>query len=215
MIGNHAVRAITLAFVFIAAIKGYGEIAFVGVISVGPDSLFAIRAEEASPARWMRLGDNAGGFVVSAYEAKSETLTLRKGAESMTLALAKAHVRMTPDETFAGLRKALNLPDAGQFADLYHPKLRPYFDLANRDSLIYRTMLGDEEKIAAGARAEIRELTKQELDMFDARLAALENVLGVRPTHGLWIFVDGHLSSMMFVTNVGDRWYLSPSLPKK
>ncbi len=62
---------------------------------------------------------------------------------------------------------------------------------------------------------EIRELTQQEINMFEARLATLGSVLGARPTHGMWIFVNGNLSSMRFVANVGDSWYLTPSLPKK
>ena len=184
------------------------EMQFVGVMADAKQTLFAVRADDAAPAKWVSFGDTVGEFVVSAYDSKIETLTLRKGPNSVVLKLPESRVGMAADEVLGGLKRILNLPRAEQMRDLLHPMLRPLFKNSDLDSTVFRDVL------APGSSAEILPLTEEETKVLESGLSEIERVVGLRPKHGLWIKSAKH-RSMSFVVNTGGGWYLAPSAPEK
>ncbi|MEO6245012.1 MAG: hypothetical protein ABIQ12_06220 [Opitutaceae bacterium] len=184
------------------------QIEFVGVMTNSKETFFVLRAGEASRTRWVTVGERFGGYVVKAYDASNQALTLERGTERIVLSMPGAQVRLAPDEVVAGMRKILNNPGAEQLFDMVHPKLRPLLKPADFESGVFSGML------APGAKFGIRDIAKDEADALQDGLDDVEKVVGVRPKHGFWIS-DGNGFGMSFVVLVGDAWYLAPSVPRK
>ena len=180
---------------------------FVGVMAAGRQTLFAVREREATPARWLSLGAQIGEFVVLSYDAKTESLVLRKGTEQLVLRLPESRVLMSRDEIVVGLQKILNVQNAKDICDLLHPKLKPRFKDVPCDSMAYG------EVLEPGTKVEIREIPDEWSKSLAKSLSEIEGVLGVRPTHALWTEVRGKVRSMTSVVRVGDSWYLTPGVP--
>ena len=53
--------------------------AFVGVMASSKQILFAVRESASAPTSWLSIGAQIGEFVVFSYDAKAESLILKKG----------------------------------------------------------------------------------------------------------------------------------------
>jgi hypothetical protein len=182
---------------------------FVGVVASSKQTLFAIRESESAPARWLSIGAQIGEFVVFSYDAKAESLVLKKEGEQIALRLPESRVLMSRDEVVVGLQKILNVKSAKDICDLLHPKLKPLFKDVPCDSMTYS------EVLEPGTRLEIREIPDEWSKALAKSLSEIESVLGVRPTYALWITVRGKVRTMTSVVQVGESWYLTPGVPQE
>ena len=182
---------------------------FVGLMTNGRQTLFAVRERESTPASWISIGAQIGEFVVFFYDAKAELLVLKKGDEQIALRLRESRVLMARDEVVVGLQKILNVQSAKDICDLLHPKLKPLFKDVPCDSMPYS------EVLEPGTKIEIREIPDEWSKALARSLSEIESVLGVRPTYALWITVRGKIRTMTSVVQVGESWYLTPGVPSE
>lgn len=198
-----------LAFFLLGLAAAWGraaEVQFVGVMADATRTWFAVRAAGAVRAEWLSVGESVDGFRVVAYDAKAETLTLEKDGRRTVVKLADGRVQMSRDEVVAVLERALGRTGAKRPCDLLHPKLQPLFKAEDCDSAVFRPIL------AAGTKLEIREIPEEFAKALADGLAAIEKIVGVRPTHGLWITGESGFS-MAFVVRGEGGWHLAPSAP--
>jgi hypothetical protein len=200
-------RSLALIVILLTTVGRAAELQFVGVMMDSKHTIFAVRDGKSSRASWVSIGDSVGGFVVVSYDSKAEALTMRKGAERVVLTLPDGQVRMGPDEVVAGLQAVLNVPGAERISDFLHPKLKPLFKPEDFVTASFRDIL------APGTKLEIRGIPEAYAKALESGLSEVENVVGVRPTHGLWISRSQGFS-MSFVVKSGESWYLAPSVPK-
>lgn len=196
-----------LIFLFAAgSLARAAELQWVAVMTNGGKTFHALRAEQAARVNWCAVGDRIGGFVVAAYQPETETLTLRRGDEMVTLRLPQSKIQMAEDDVVAGLKRVLDLPGAKGVRDLLHPKLRPLFKPEEIQNDTYRDIL------RPGTKLEIREIPEEFAKALEAGLADVARAVGVRPTHGLWIVREKGFS-MVFIVKEGPSWYLAPGAP--
>src|SRR5262249_11398020 len=63
------------------------EIELSGVLLTPPRSSFALTEEPGRPATWRALGEKFAGYSLESFDAKSDTLTLKKNGESLRVRL--------------------------------------------------------------------------------------------------------------------------------
>jgi hypothetical protein len=63
------------------------EIEFSGVLAAGSETKVSLMDKATGASRWVKLGQEFGGYVVSSYDAKAETVLLTKGAQQFRLQL--------------------------------------------------------------------------------------------------------------------------------
>ena len=199
------VKTVFFVLIFLGAVSLRGELQFVGMMSSSQSEYFAVREKENQRAEWVTKGGSVGAYVVTSYDSKNGSLTLKKGSEILVLHLPESRVRMVQDEIVTGLGKILNFPTATRMVDLLHPKLRPLYDGIDFSSSDF----ADLQK--PGTTAGIRELNEEEQKVFDRDLTTIGEVTGSRPKKGFWIRTAKSWS-MTFVVEVGESFYLAPGV---
>lgn len=81
-----------LGFVFSVTVS-FANAEFVGVLAGPTLTLFAVRESPTQPTRWVSVGEPFGAFVVKAYDAGTESLTVQKGDENLVLKLPQSRVK--------------------------------------------------------------------------------------------------------------------------
>lgn len=186
----------------------FAEVQFVGLMAVAPRTLFAVRPDAAARVRWVAVGDMVGGYRIVGYNPKNDTLTLARENDRLELRLPDSRVGLARDDILAGLQRVLNRPDAGSYADLLHPALRPRFKPEDLDRRVFA------EVTTPGTKIEVREIPPEFAQALADGLNEVAREVGSRPTHGLWI-TTARGFSMSFIVKSGDAWYLAPSVPHK
>jgi hypothetical protein len=80
------------AFLLIVAIAR-AEPVFVGYLATRAEGMhFAVAPSAQEPARWLNLGESAGGYVLSEFRAVDETLMVSKDGKFFALTLKQAKV---------------------------------------------------------------------------------------------------------------------------
>jgi len=197
-------RFLVLMFCLVA--QAAAEIQFVGVMLTPSQKRFALRATEGEASRWLSIGDSIDGFTVVRYEPEKDTLTLKSDTRTLTLRLPESRVRMAKDDAIAGLKRVLNIPEATQYRDLLHPRIRYLFKEEDLDPKHYADLS------APGVKLEITPLTDEVKRALSEGISIIEAHVGARLTHGVWITTAKN-ASMSFVVESDGRFYLAPSLP--
>ena len=96
--------------VAITATCGAAEMQFIGFIADSKQMLFAVRVEESAPVRWVGIGQSIGGYVVAAYDSKSESLVLRSGDRRISLKLVSASAADLLRQQCASVAASLTVP---------------------------------------------------------------------------------------------------------
>lgn len=87
-------RLVALCSVLMVSARANPE--FVGVLVSEGTTYVAVRTEDKGSVRWAKIGDVVGAYRALAYDAKAETLVLKKGSAEMRLTLKNSTVQPTP-----------------------------------------------------------------------------------------------------------------------
>ena len=75
----------------------FGQIEFVGYMSIPSDSRFVLREPaEGRVSEWIKLGDAFAGYTLTAYDRKTELITLEKPSARLNLTLKTARIHSGP-----------------------------------------------------------------------------------------------------------------------
>jgi hypothetical protein len=89
----------TIGFLFAAAVA-YATPEFVGVLTIGQDSMFAVMDLDLPP-RWLRIGQEFRGHQIVEYRTREDILVLKKNGTTLELRLRDAKVRTQNHEISA------------------------------------------------------------------------------------------------------------------
>jgi hypothetical protein len=109
------------------------SIEFLGVLANGSDISVSLADSSGGQKRWIRLGQEFGGYVVSAYEAGTETVVLTKGGQQFRVRLKTAKVKAGSVEPTEEKKRAIlnNLRQLAAAADQFYlenGKMQATFD---------------------------------------------------------------------------------------
>lgn len=139
---------------------------FVGMMVSQGMTYVAVREEEGARARWVKIGDDVGGYRVTSYDPVRETLQLRKADTELELTLKIAAVEPTPT------RELLESLVKGDPELQYQLEALKY--LADRlhrtDENIARALKDPTASETVGQLRRVRALDQRNLELFSQRL---------------------------------------------
>ena len=97
-------------------------IEFSGLMASAGDTTFQLRDRAAGTSRWLSLGGQFGGFVLTSYDAAHETVVLTKGGQVLRLTLVAGKIRDDGTDLTAAQAAAIftNLQRLWALADQYY-----------------------------------------------------------------------------------------------
>ena len=98
------------------------EMEFVGVLAAGGETKVFLTDKTTGQSRWVKVGLEFGGFVVSAYEAATEVVVLTQGAQQFRVPLKTAKTHAGAVEPSPEIKKAIlnNLRMLSAASDQYY-----------------------------------------------------------------------------------------------
>jgi hypothetical protein len=109
------------------------SIEFLAVLANGGETAVSLSDQSSGQKRWIKIGQEFGGFVVSAYEAAADTVVLSKGGQQFRLRLKTAKVKAGGVEPPEEKKRAIlnNLRQLAAAADQFYlenGKMQTTFD---------------------------------------------------------------------------------------
>ena len=116
-----------------AALGAEPSIDFLGVLAGGSETSVSLADKTSGQTRWVKIGQEFGGYLVSAYEEGSETVILSKGGQQFRLRLKTAKVKAGGAPPPPEIQKAMlnNLRQLAAAADQFYlenGKMQATFD---------------------------------------------------------------------------------------
>jgi hypothetical protein len=95
---------------------------FSGVLAAGSETRISLTDKASGESRWLKLGQDFGGYLVAAYEAPSETVVLTRDGQRFRLKLKDAKVKAGAKEPTPEIKKAIlnNLRQLSAAADQFY-----------------------------------------------------------------------------------------------
>lgn len=123
----------SLLWLATAALGAEPSIDFLGVLAGGSETSVSLVDKSSGQTRWVKIGQAFDGFVVSAYDAGTETVILSKEGQQFRLRLKTAKVKAGGVQPAPEIQKAIlnNLRQLAAAADQFYlenGKMQATFD---------------------------------------------------------------------------------------
>lgn len=147
---------------------------FNAVLTTGKDHRFVLLSSAGKTSSFLRVGESFEGYVVKAYDAKADTLTVERDGQSVQLRLvADAAIGNAPAATPATLADATALLQAMNFDEMMDKTLA---GIRKQQKAMVEQMMGRMAPPGASAeeRASVVEFQKKVMDEMMSSLSGAE-----------------------------------------